>query len=103
MQHRRPRFSEGGEGPHRHRGRPRGRRQRHRRPGGRVDIGWKVHSFVRRTDTTRATPDLDDLTQALVRRNALGDDKYVSGIDAGTEVFKGSGRPDTVSRSVGVG
>ncbi|MFI9549315.1 hypothetical protein ACIHAR_36240 [Streptomyces sp. NPDC052016] len=74
MQHRRPRFSKGGEGPHRHRGRPRGRRRRHR---------------------ARA--------QALVRRNPLGDDEYVSGIGAGTEVFKGCGRPDTVSRSVGVG
>ncbi|MFE0455902.1 hypothetical protein ACFW2D_32440 [Streptomyces sp. NPDC058914] len=109
-----------GEGPHRHRGRPRGRRLRHPRPGGGVEEGgvsqggamwdihrrdndWKLHSFVRRTDTTGATLDLDDFTRALVRRNPLGDDKHVCGIEAGTEVFKGSGRPDTVSCSAGVG
>jgi hypothetical protein len=67
------------------------------------DIGWKVYSFVRRTNTTSATLDLDDFTQALVRRKLLTGDTYVSGIEAGTEVFKGSGRLDTTSYSVTVG
>jgi hypothetical protein len=67
------------------------------------DIGWKVHSFVRRTNTTKACLDLDDFTEALVRRNLLGNDKYVSGIESGTEVFRGSGRLDTKAYSVSIG
>ncbi|MFF5142642.1 hypothetical protein ACFY6U_23425 [Streptomyces sp. NPDC013157] len=39
----------------------------------------------------------------LVRRKLLGDDKYLSGIESGAEVFKGSGRLDTMSYSVGIG
>lgn len=67
------------------------------------DIGWKVYSFVRRTNTTKATLDLDDFTQALVRRKLLSNDKYVSGIESGTEVFKGTGRLDTKAYSVNIG
>lgn len=63
------------------------------------DIGWKVHSFVRRANTARATLDLDDFTHALVRRNLLSHDKYVSG----AEVFKGTGRLDTKAYSVNIG
>lgn len=67
------------------------------------DIGWKVHSLARSADTTRATLNLDDFTQALVRRKLLTNDKYVSGIEAGTEVFKGTGRLDTRAYSVDIG
>ncbi|MFC8515076.1 endo-1,4-beta-glucanase [Streptomyces sp. NPDC057257] len=67
------------------------------------DIGWNVYSFVRRANTTSATLDLDDFTQALVRRKLLSNDKYVSGIESGTEVFKGTGRLDTKSYSVNIG
>ncbi|MHB9858707.1 GH12 family glycosyl hydrolase domain-containing protein [Streptomyces sp. YIM S03343] len=67
------------------------------------DIGWKVYSFVRRTDTTKASLNLDDFTQALVRRKLLSNDKYISGIESGIEVFKGSGRLDTTSYSVDIG
>ncbi|MGW2745669.1 hypothetical protein [Streptomyces sp. NPDC001450] len=63
----------------------------------------KGHSFVRRTDTTSATPNLDDFTQAPVRRKPPRNDKYACGIEAGTEVFKGSGRLDTESYSVDIG
>ncbi|MCD9876796.1 hypothetical protein [Streptomyces guryensis] len=42
-------------------------------------------------------------TQALVRRKLLGNDKHVSGIASGTEVFKGTGRPVTRSNSVDIG
>jgi hypothetical protein len=62
-----------------------------------------VYSFVRRTNTTKATLDLDAFTQALVRRKLLSDDKYVSGIESGSEVFKGTGRLDTKSYSVNIG
>lgn len=67
------------------------------------DIGWKVHSFVRRANTTKTTLNLDDFTQALVRRKLLSNDKYVSGIESGTEVFRGSGRLDTKAYSVDIG
>ncbi|MFJ4695660.1 hypothetical protein [Streptomyces sp. NPDC088766] len=69
----------------------------------RGDIGWNVYSFVRRTNTTGATLDLDDFTQALVRRKPLSNDKHVSGIGSATEVFKGKGRPDTKSYAVTIG
>ncbi|MFJ9716315.1 endo-1,4-beta-glucanase [Streptomyces sp. NPDC101213] len=69
----------------------------------RGDIGWNVHSFVRRTDTTGATLNPDDFTRTLVRRKLLGDDKYVSGIESGTEVFKGKGRLDTKAYAVTIG
>ncbi len=67
------------------------------------DIGWKVHSFVRTSNTTKVTLNLDDFTQALVRRNLLSNGKYISGIEAGTEVFHGTGRLDTKGYSVDVG
>ncbi|MEU6257507.1 endo-1,4-beta-glucanase [Streptomyces sp. NPDC047043] len=69
----------------------------------RGDIGWNVYSFVRRANTSKATLNLDDFTQALVRRKLLANDKYVSGIESGTEVFKGTGRLDTKSYSVNIG
>ncbi|MFK0159337.1 endo-1,4-beta-glucanase [Streptomyces sp. NPDC090493] len=69
----------------------------------RGDIGWNVYSFVRRANTTSATLNIDDFTQALVRRKLLSNDKYLSGIESGTEVFKGSGRLDTTSYSVDIG
>ncbi|MEV0641370.1 hypothetical protein AB0I77_41895 [Streptomyces sp. NPDC050619] len=52
---------------------------------------------------TEATLNLDGFTQALVRRKLLGDDTYVSGIESGTEVFKGTGRLDTKAYSVDIG
>jgi hypothetical protein len=67
------------------------------------DIDWKVHSFVRVANTSGATHNLDDFLQVLVRRNLLSNAKYVSGIEAGTEVFKGTGRLDTKAYSVDIG
>lgn len=67
------------------------------------NIGWNVYSFVRTANTTKATLNIDDFTQALVRRKLLSNDKYLSGIESGTEVFKGSGRLDTKAYSVDIG
>ncbi|MGW2382105.1 GH12 family glycosyl hydrolase domain-containing protein [Streptomyces sp. NPDC001658] len=67
------------------------------------NIGWNVYSFVRRANTSKASLNLDDFTQSLVRRNLLSNDKYVSGIESGTEVFKGTGRLDTRAYSVDIG
>ncbi|MEU1519852.1 hypothetical protein ABZ490_48395 [Streptomyces sp. NPDC005811] len=41
--------------------------------------------------------------RALVRRKLLSRDKYVSGIGSGTELFKGTARPDTTSYAVTIG
>jgi hypothetical protein len=62
-----------------------------------------VYSFVRTANTTKATLNIDDFTQALVRRKLLSNDKYLSGIESGTEIFKGSGRLDTKAYSVDIG
>ncbi|MGW0735252.1 GH12 family glycosyl hydrolase domain-containing protein [Streptomyces sp. NPDC002851] len=66
------------------------------------DIGWKVHSFVRTENTTSTALDLDDFLAELVRRGLLSDAKYLTGVEAGTEVFKGTGRVDTGAYSVDV-
>ncbi|WP_330348223.1 hypothetical protein [Streptomyces sp. NBC_00582] len=58
---------------------------------------------ARRANTTKATLNLDDFTQALVRRKLLSNDTYVSGIESGTEVFKGTGCLDTTPYSVTIG
>ncbi len=75
MQHRGPRLSRRGHG----------QRQPRRRDGDiyQGNIGWNVHSFV--------------------RRKLLSDDKHLSGIESGTEIFKGSGRLDTKAYSVDIG
>ncbi|MER5789221.1 hypothetical protein [Streptomyces sp. NPDC001980] len=52
---------------------------------------------------TASGDQIDDFTQALVRRKLLSNDKYLSGIESGTEVFKCSGRLDTTSYSVDIG
>ncbi|MGW7205165.1 GH12 family glycosyl hydrolase domain-containing protein [Streptomyces sp. NPDC054837] len=66
------------------------------RQGGAGPLGSKYGS-------TKATLDLDDFTQALVRRKLLSNEKYVSGIESGTAVFKGTGRLDTKAYSVNIG
>ncbi|WP_327661320.1 MULTISPECIES: GH12 family glycosyl hydrolase domain-containing protein [unclassified Streptomyces] len=67
------------------------------------NVGWNVYSFVRTANTTSATLDLDDFNQALVARGLMSGDKYLSGIEAGTEVFKGKGKLSTDAYSVNVG
>lgn len=67
------------------------------------DIGWKVHSFVRTSNTTAANLNLTDFTNALVNRGSMARSKYLSSVQAGTEVFQGRGQLDTNSYSVTVG
>jgi glycosyl hydrolase family 12 len=61
----------------------------------RGNIGWNVFSFVRRTNTTAVTLHLQDFLNNLVGRGWVANTKYLSSIQAGTEVFIGSGRIDT--------
>jgi len=56
-----------------------------------------VHSFVRTSNTTAATFDIMDFLNLLVSRGAGGvsNSSYLSSVQAGTEVFQGSGQLDT--------
>lgn len=67
------------------------------------DIGWKVHSFVRTANTTSVRLDLNDFLRVLQQRGSVGSAKYLSSVQAGTEVFTGRGRLDTSAYSVDVG
>jgi hypothetical protein len=52
---------------------------------------WRVHSFVR-TGTAECTDlDLNDFFDFLVQKQFVEPEKYVIGIEAGTEVFSGAG------------
>ncbi|MGW0826943.1 GH12 family glycosyl hydrolase domain-containing protein [Streptomyces sp. NPDC002845] len=66
------------------------------------NVGWQVHSFVRTSNTTYASLNLSDFANVLVSRGHINSSTYLSGVEAGTEVFHGDGRLDTNSRSVSV-
>ncbi|GAQ52431.1 GH12 family glycosyl hydrolase domain-containing protein [Streptomyces acidiscabies] len=69
---------------------------------GKITSSWNVYSFVRRANTTSQTTDLTGLTDALVRRRLLGGTTYLTSVEAGTEVFTGTGRLSTSAYSVTV-
>ncbi|WP_436523139.1 GH12 family glycosyl hydrolase domain-containing protein [Actinoplanes sp. HUAS TT8] len=64
------------------------------------NIGWDVYSFVRTSNTTSADLNLTDFTNDLAGRGWLDKTKYLSSVQAGTEVFTGSGQLDTSAYSV---
>lgn len=66
----------------------------------RGNIGWNVYSFVRTSNTTTADLNLTDFTNDLAGRGWLDKTKYLSSVQAGTEVFTGSGQLDTNAYSV---
>lgn len=61
----------------------------------RGNIGWNVFSFVRQSNTTSATLHMQDFLGNLVSRGWVSNTKYLSSIEAGTEVFTGNGQLDT--------
>jgi hypothetical protein len=63
----------------------------------RGNIGWNVFSFVRRTNTTNQTLNIRDFLNHLVSRGWVSNSKYLTSVEAGTEVFIGNGRVDTNS------
>jgi hypothetical protein len=65
-------------------------------------VGWNVFSFIRTSNTTSVNLNLRDFTGDLIWRGWLSGDKYLSSIQAGTEVFYGNGRVDTNSYWVDV-
>jgi hypothetical protein len=65
--------------------------------------GWNVFSFVRTSNTTSVSLNLRDFVNDLVyNRQWLSNSKYLTSIQAGTEVFIGSGQLDTNSYWVDV-
>ncbi|MEU8237597.1 cellulose binding domain-containing protein [Actinoplanes missouriensis] len=67
------------------------------------NIGWNVYSFVRTANTSSASLDLTDFTDDLVARGWLAKSKHLSSVQAGPEIFTGSGRLDTTAYSVKIG
>ena len=63
----------------------------------RGNIGWNVFSFIRRTNTTNQTLNIRDFLNHLVSRGWVSNSKYLTSVEAGTEVFIGNGRVDTNS------
>ncbi|WP_304453715.1 hypothetical protein [Nocardiopsis sp. YSL2] len=64
---------------------------------------WWVHSFVHTEGTTSFDADLTDFTGALVRRGDLREGQYLSSVQAGVEVFRGSGELTTRAYRTTVG
>jgi len=58
---------------------------------------WNVHSFVRSSNTTSATINIMSFLQSLVSRGSMQNSQYLTSIEAGTEVYQGSGQLDTSS------
>ncbi len=59
---------------------------------------WSVYQFIRTANAeTGATFNLMDFLNDLIARGLLSADKHLLSIQAGTEVFQGSGRLDTSS------
>jgi hypothetical protein len=69
----------------------------------RGNIGWNVFSFVRTANTSSATLNLRDFLNHLVSRGWVSNGKYLTSVQAGTEVFIGTGRLDTDSYYANVG
>jgi hypothetical protein len=63
----------------------------------RGNIGWNVFSFVRTSNTTSSTLNLRDFLNDLVSRGWMSSSKYLTSVQAGTEVFIGTGQLDTTS------
>ncbi len=58
---------------------------------------WNVYSYVNTTNQTSATLNLMDFLKDLVSRGWMTSSKYLSSVQAGTEVFVGTGELDTDS------
>jgi Glycosyl hydrolase family 12. len=56
---------------------------------------WNVYSYVRTVNTTSATLNMMDFLKDLVNKGWMSSSKYLTSIQAGTEVFVGTGRLDT--------
>jgi hypothetical protein len=64
---------------------------------------WNVYSFVRSSNTTSAELDLSRFLDHLVDRGEMDPDKHLSSVQAGIEVFTGSGTLTTDAYEVAIG
>ena len=69
----------------------------------RGDAGWRVSSFVRTSNTSSVELDLTDFTDYLIDRGWLERTRYLSSVEAGAEIFTGSGALDTSAYTVTIG
>jgi hypothetical protein len=58
---------------------------------------WTIHSFVRTANTNSSTLNIGDFLNYLVTERALDETKYLTSVQAGIEVLKGSGEVNTSS------
>lgn len=61
--------------------------------------GWNVFSFIRTENTESVSMDLRDFLNDLIARGLVPDSKFLTSVQAGTEVFIGAGRLDTTAYS----
>lgn len=66
----------------------------------RGNVGWEVYSFVRTGNTSSVQLNLRDFLNVLTSRGWLSSSKYLTSVQAGTEIFVGQGRLDTTAYSV---
>ncbi|MCC3764492.1 RICIN domain-containing protein [Glycomyces sp. TRM65418] len=69
----------------------------------RGNIGWNVFSFVATSNRTSVDLNLSSFLDNLVTRGWVPDSKYLTSVQAGTEVFHGTGTLTTTAYSVNVG
>jgi xyloglucan-specific endo-beta-1,4-glucanase len=67
------------------------------------NIGWDVYSFVRTENTTSVDVNLMDFLTYLTENRGLDANKYLSSVQAGTEIFHGSGSLETSRYATNVG
>jgi Glycosyl hydrolase family 12 len=66
--------------------------------------GWPVYSFVRQSTTTSVTLNLRDFINDVVyNRGWMSNGKYLVGVQAGTEIFTGTGQLNVNSYYANVG
>jgi hypothetical protein len=65
--------------------------------------GWNVYSFVRKSNTNSVTLDARDFLNHLVGRGWMSSSKYLTSVQAGTEIFTGNGQLDVTNFYANVG
>jgi xyloglucan-specific endo-beta-1,4-glucanase len=58
---------------------------------------WNVYSFMRTSNVNSASLDVMQFARDIVSRGWMANTKYLSSIEAGTEIFVGTGQVDTTS------
>ena len=56
---------------------------------------WNVFSYVRTTNATTASMNMMEFMNDLVSRGWVSSQKFLTSIEAGSEIFTGTGRLDT--------